>query len=452
MAQAGMASLLWQRAQAWARARPYTLLAVLFFGASAIPFQVRHDSEWDEVYVRAARHLLAGQHLYIPPAESAGYVYPPFSALLAIPFTWLPHGAARAIWYALNVLCIIGLIGWAWRLSGGQKLEEGGVGWREHLVMVLGLVCASRYIMDCLAHQQVDLVVGALLLGGCLLLSRSRSWSAATAFGLAAAIKCTALLWFPYLILRGRWRAAVWLVVVAVGVNLLPDLVKRPQWGGCWLGEWSSLLAPMRSADSVPGTWTSAIIYNQSLAGLANRWCCTDYVWTEDDCDVANRPDPASPRTVKLLLYGAELGLVLLVLLVAGIRRPEQTAPGADGMPDRTVIEYSIVLLMMLLLSPMSSKPHFCTMFLPAFCLARLAIFRAQRWCWFTLIVAIVAGTITQKGLLGERWSSLFLWWGGVTWSALFLLGGCLWALWRTRAAGAAANPFKQQKPLARAA
>jgi hypothetical protein len=424
---------------------------VLFFGASAIPFQVRHDSEWDDVYVRAARHLLAGQHLYTPPAESAGYVYPPFAALLAIPFTWLPHGAERAVWYVLNALCIIGLIGWSWHLSGGRKLEGAGVNWREHLVMLLGLVCASRYVLDCLAHQQVDLVVGALLLGGCLLLSRSRSWSAATAFGLATAIKCTGLLWCPYLILRGQWRAAVWLVVVAVGVNLLPDLVNRPQSGGCWLGEWSSLLAPMRSADSVPGTWASAIIYNQSLAGLANRWCCTDYVWTADNCDVADRPDPLSPRTVRVLLYGTELGLVVLVLLAAGFR-PDRAVRQGDGMPGCAVIEYSIVLLMMLLLSPMSSKPHFCTMFLPAFCLARLAIYRAQRWCWFALVAAIATGTITQKGLVGERWSSLFLWWGGVTWSALFLLGGCVWALWHTRMAGAAPNPLEHEKPLAHAA
>jgi hypothetical protein len=425
---------------------------VLFFAASAIPFQVRHDSEWDEVYVHAARRLLTSQHLYNPPAESAGYVYPPFSALLAIPFTLFPHGTARVIWYALNVLCIVGLVGWSWHLSGGQKLEGVGVNWREHAVMLLGLACAARYVLDCLAHQQVDLVVGALVLGGCLFLSRSRSWSAATAFGLATAIKCTALLWCPYLILRGQCRAAVWLVVVAVGVNLLPDLVNRPQSGGCWLGEWSSLLAPMRSADSVPGTWTSAIIYNQSLAGLANRWCCTDYVWTADNCEVADRPDPLSPRTVRVLLYGAELGLVLLVLLVAGIRRPERMAPQADNMRDGAVIEYSIVLLMMLLLSPMSSKPHFCTMFLPAFCLARLAIYRARRWCWFALLAAIATATITQKGLVGERWSSLFLWWGGVTWSALFLLAGCIWALWRERVAGTALNTIGNEKPLARAA
>jgi hypothetical protein len=207
----------------------------------------------------------------------------------------------------------------------------------------------------------------------------------------------------------------------------------------------------MRSADSVPGTWTSAIIYNQSLAGLANRWCCTDYVWTADNCDVADRPDPLSPRTVRLLLYGAELGLVVLVLLAAGFR-PDRASRQADGMPGCAVIEYSIVLLMMLLLSPMSSKPHFCTMFLPAFYLARLAIYRARRWCWFTMIVAIVAGTITLKGLLGERWSSLFLWWGGVTWSALFLMGGCLWALWRERVAGTALNTIAHEKPLARAA
>ena len=32
-------------------------------------------------------------------------------------------------------------------------------------------------------------------------------------------------------------------------------------------------------------------------------------------------------------------------------------------------LEFSLVFILMMLLSPQSSKPHFCTLLLPAFCL-----------------------------------------------------------------------------------
>ena len=45
---------------------------------------------------------------------------------------------------------------------------------------------------------------------------------------------------------------------------------------------------------------------------------------------------------------------------------------------ERRPAEYSVVLLLMLLFSPMSSKPHFCIMLLPAFCIERSAVREGQ--------------------------------------------------------------------------
>src|SRR5438874_1333 len=83
-------------------------------------------------------------------------------------------------------------------------------------VVCLGLACALPYVLSVMDHQQTDLLIAALLIGGCLALQRARALSAATLFGLAAGMKCTPLLWAPYLAWRGRWKAAAWLVAVAV--------------------------------------------------------------------------------------------------------------------------------------------------------------------------------------------------------------------------------------------
>src|SRR3954470_10218372 len=209
--------------------RPYTLAALLVAAGLSVPFCLRRDSEWEQVYVAAAARLGSGQDLYPPGTD---YLYPPFSAWAALPFAPLPPPAGRGLWLLLNLACLAVMARAAWRLAGGGPLEgDPPAPAREHVAWCLGLAGAAPYLLNCLAHQQTDLVIGALLLGGCLLLGRSRALPAATCFGLAAAMKCTALLWAPYLAWRRRWAAAAWLAAVALGANLLPDLLSPPPSG-----------------------------------------------------------------------------------------------------------------------------------------------------------------------------------------------------------------------------
>ncbi len=209
---------------------PWTILAIMILSAHAVPILLKQHSEWQEVYIRAAGRLLNGGDVY---RFADGYSYPPSMAWLAIPFTAFPATVSRMVWFGVNVVCLIALWRMAWRMTGGEHLEgiEAGNG-KEHLVCFLGLACSARYALNGIAHQQTDVVISALLLLGCWRLSRNRDWSAASCFGLAAAMKCTALLWFPYLLWRRKWRAAAWLMIVAVGVNLLPNLVRTPERGG----------------------------------------------------------------------------------------------------------------------------------------------------------------------------------------------------------------------------
>src|SRR5713226_6983606 len=95
------------RAAAWLRTHPYTVLATLCFIGYAIPFQLRKHSEWHAVYMAAGSRLLSGEHIYVPTGDYLGYVYPPFAALMAAPFSLLPHPAARTAWYLVNVFCLV---------------------------------------------------------------------------------------------------------------------------------------------------------------------------------------------------------------------------------------------------------------------------------------------------------------------------------------------------------
>src|SRR6266478_7503457 len=106
----------------WTRRHPYTFWALVFITGMAIPFFSKpdEDAEWEMVYVSGARRLVAGENLY---NGKDGYLYPPFAAFCAVPFTYLSPIVCRFAWYALNMLAVVGLCWWAWRTSGGYALE-----------------------------------------------------------------------------------------------------------------------------------------------------------------------------------------------------------------------------------------------------------------------------------------------------------------------------------------
>jgi hypothetical protein len=464
----------------WLRRRPYSATALAVLLPLAVGGLLRRDSEWDQVYVRAAHHLWRGEDIYRP---EDGYLYPPFMAWAALPFRALPGSASRAAWLLLNVACAMALVRWGWRAAGGPQLEAAAATpIAEHSAAILGVLCGIPYIENCFAHQQTDVVLGALLVGGCLLLTRSRALAAATCFGLAAAIKCTPLLFAPYLAWRGRFRAAVWLVVVALGVNLLPDLVCRSPSGRPWLLDYGGrYLLPLARPAHYVGTWGSDPMYNQSLAGAFHRWLLTTLTWTDGNCFASARATPPAPFVLRGAAYGT--GLLLLAAAAWAAGRPGRRAEnlertsergvqarsasdggglalaGASGLHgtgplvgvSRSALECGAVLLLMLLLSPMSSKAHFGIVVLPAMCLARSAVRTHSRLLGALLAVAVALGCASLKDPLGERLYSVSLWAGLVTWQTVLLLIGCLVILRRAAsgAALAAAENVRGRPPMA---
>lgn len=422
------------RTLCWLKTHPFTGLGVAVLLIVGVSFCRRQDSEWEQVYLTAAAHLWNGTELY---RIQDGYLYPPFMALTALPFLFVPAPLSRPLWFAVNVLALFALLRWSWRLAGGGRLEgSAAVNRGEKLAALLGFLCSISYIENCLAHQQTDLVIAAVLAGGCLLLQRGRVLLAATLFGLCAACKCTPLLWAPYLVWRGRLLSALWVVVVAAAVNLLPDLVSSSGRGQLLEQEHASrYLMPMTASDHYIGTWGSDPIYNQSLTGLGQRWCMTTWSWATNDCTIQPRVPLLQPRSLRICVYGGELMLLGIVLWIC--RRPfQQLNYGKDE--SLQALECGIVLILMVLLSPMSSKAHFGTLIVSGFCLARAAVSR-QGWLLKVLMAGcIVLGLLCNKDPLGERLYTLSLWYGVVTCQTLLLLAASL-ILYRQQREGASA-------------
>lgn len=431
----------------WLLRHPYSAVLAVVLIIMGLGATFKHQSAWDKTGPGVSMLLRQGLDFY---AIEKTFTYPPFQAWLNIPLTWLPLRPARAIWFILSAACLIYMIWESWRLAGGPRLEPVGefadAKPREHWAFLLGLVCALQFALNSLTHLQSDLVIGALLTAGCAAIVSRRFMRAATWLGLAAAFKCTPLLFAPYLVWKRKPIAAAWLIIIAVGANVLPNTVRPPPQRGLWLAEWSHLyLAPMEQANYVPGDWKNQLDNNQSFAGAAKRWLMTTWRIAPGEFHVVDRLEHPSPAVIRW----SYLLSCLVALLISGWamwrrERSKGSEHASDATiqvhqwPSRDILECGIILLLMVLLSPNSSRAHFCVMLLPAFCIARLALGQKSRQLTALLAAAAISSTLSIHIRLNATLDAeqILLWIGVVMFAAIFLLWASIIALVKPISAG----------------
>lgn len=383
---------------------------------ASVGFLCRTYSEWETVYIPAAARLWNGEPLY---RDVENYLYPPLASFLAIPWLFLTPLAGRVAWYAVNATAIWTILRTGWSLADGTtNNDHESRGWTS---WVAGLACGGVFLQNSWSHQQTDLVIAALQVAGILMMVRGRDYATGACFGLAAALKCTPLLWLPYLIYRGRFIASGMMVTVVVAVSLLPDAVNQPP-SGTWISRYSVLLSG-HGGTAHMGIWGTDPLYNQSLAGASLRLLAVEGQKDEKGLHGVFHPERISPESQQRIVMALVALLLLTTLVCAG--RPGWVAGAA--LPW----EGSIVLLLALLMSPMSGPAHFGVMVIPGFLLAR----RAQDdWsCAGFVAVTVLLGLMNAKDLVGPIAYSYALLYSTVTLASLVLLIGCWRELARLR-------------------
>ena len=308
------------------------------------------------------------------------------------------------MWALTNAAAVALLFAFAWRLSGGQSYLRGErFERREYWILALGLATALGFVFDAITNGQTDLIIAALVIGGCFVSTQAHRLCGSALIGLGAAAKCTPLLFAPFLVLKRRWASAGMLVAVAFFANLLPELIAPASDGHSHLQEWGrNYLGAVLGKTYVPGTWATGVEFNHSLAGLLKRVVAPDY----------------------LRAGWAISAILLLAIAVVTILRP-RPAPARDPI-EAERFEIGIVLTLMLLLSPVSSKPHFCILLFPAWTLAREMLTRSDRFLGAVVFLAALCGLVSNKDLVGPAIYDTMKWHGVITLQSLLLFAGCV--------------------------
>lgn len=363
-------------------------------------------TDWETVYLPAADRYERGEDIY-----DDTFVYPPFMVLIAWPAAHLPEPWVRIhLWLSCTAGAALLVCG-AWWLTGGRFSFANRP--REWGIAAVGLTAYLGYVFEVMVNRQTDLFVGGLATIGAWLIVRRKEWAGGALIGLAAAAKCTPLLFAPYLFLAGRWRAGVAALLATVVATLLPDLFVRPPTNRLRAIDWAErYLLPLGKPSDMPRHQYAAEWSNHSLTGWAIRVSSYDLLERVPDIRTRVKPDHPSPTAVKLAAGVVGLGLLGLA------------AWRFWGRYDAAGVGATFCL--MLLLSPMSSKPHFCVLAVPAWAVIRAGIER-KRWDLIVLVgVAGVCTLLSAKDLSGGVISTTAMWWGVNPLGAAALLAGCL--------------------------
>jgi len=241
------------------------------------------------VYVDGARHLTDGtlydffsEPLHLP------FTYPPFSAMIFLPLTWLPWTLLRILWQIAS-FGAIGVMAYSTlRLLGraGPKAPSPLRHVRGIVVTITALGLWLEPVRTTFNYGQINLFLAALLLAGAVV---GKEWMAGFSVGIAAGVKLTPAITGLYYLLQRRWSAVIWSVVffvatIGVALVVLPDetvryftkLIFDPGRTG---PVWSAINQSLRGAiarlagQDLTSLWLVAAVA-AGLLGLWVAWVC----------------------------------------------------------------------------------------------------------------------------------------------------------------------------------
>src|SRR5438874_3818750 len=335
---------------------------LLLFVATAVVFSAlpllryfRGRTLFDyELWYETGQHVLAGHEIYFFRSGKYDFMYPPPCALFLAGASLLGQGGLIFLLVAINS------IAWFYGAKLSAVLAAGDrdtTSWWLYLIPSLLVIV---YIWSSYHLGQPSVVLLALMLGAFFSLRANHETVAGSLIAVAAAIKAFPVLAIIYLIYRRCWKAAVSLVATLLFLLfILPAPFRGFKRAWHDLGNWSSGMLKYSEVTVGQRPMRSYTWKNQSLIGVSNR------LLRHVDADAASAPHPPiyvnftdlKFPIVNAIIVSVALALGMLFILVMphrGMRTSESDA-----------IEFALLLLLMLMMTPLSFGYFFSWLMLP---------------------------------------------------------------------------------------
>ena len=343
-----------------------------------------------KLWYDTGQQVLAGQEIFFSRSGKYDFMYPLPCALFLGGASLLGQGGLIFLLVAINS------VAWFYSARLSATLTLGDRRIRNLWVYVVPSLLVSVYIWSTYHLGQPNLVLLALMLGAFVGLRAEREIIAGGLIAIAAAIKAFPVVAVVYLLYRRYWTAAASVVVALVFLLLiLPAPFRGFEQAWRDLENWGAGMLKYSETGVAQRPKRSYTWKNQSLIGVTNR------MLRHVDAGAA------SARGQPVYVNFADLSFPAVNAIIAGI----MLALGSifvAVMPSRDMrtaesdaIEFALLLLLMLMITPLSFGYFFCWLMLPfAVMTQRVVAGKSSAILWWSLpAVALLAiGLIFPRG------------------------------------------------------
>jgi Glycosyltransferase family 87 len=364
---AGLGALLWV----------FILMATVF---SALPLlrYVRGHSIFDyELWYATGKHLLAGDEIYFFRAGKYDFMYPPACALFLAGASLLGQGGLIFLLVAINS------VAWLCSAKMSASLATGNRGTTNLWLYLVPSLLVIVYIWSSYHLGQPNLVLLALMLGGFAALRAKRELVAGGLIAVAAAIKAFPVLAIIYLIYRRYWTAAASLfATLAFLLLILPAPFRGFERAWRDLEKWSAGMLKYSEVSVGQRPMRSYTWKNQSLIAVSNR------LLRHVDADAASAPHEPVHVNFADLKFPIVNAIIISIALILGIWFIAVMPQRGMRTADTDAIEFALLLLMILMITPLSFGYFYSWLMLPfAVCTERVLVGKGSGILWWILPV-----------------------------------------------------------------
>jgi hypothetical protein len=391
------------------------LVIAFAFSLWAVSRCLRAQTVFDyRIWYETGRQVLDGGEIYVLRFREYNFIYPPTAALLlALPSLFGQCGLIAS-------LVVINSIAWflcarfAARIAAGETKPSAWL-----YLLPSGAIMLSIWSNYHLGQPSLFLL--ALILGGFVALRAKRQVLAGALIAGAAAFKAFPIAALVYLVYRRYWKASASLVLTLVFLLLVLPAPFRGGFQRTWndLAKWGAAMVQFDHKGLGPRPRRAQSWKNQSIVGVANRLLRR--------VDVDSTKPPAQPiyaniadlqfATVNAIIIAVALLLGAIFLLVMP-RRGART-------PETDAIEFALLILLMLMLTPLSYAYLFAWLMLPiAVSIQRVFVRKAMLW-WLIASYAVFLIALPFRIEAQARGNFFF--------GALVLFAGLSIELWREK-------------------
>jgi len=402
-----------------------TLVVLVLLGVYHDRRTVWGSNDFDTYYF-AARLVLSGDNLYTHEAfrtTLSPYLYLPFFAVLISPLALLPIRAAAFFWYIFNIAALIGSCYFSMRLL---MTREEIIGWfrkRPDLTAIASAILVIAIWADNVSLAQVDFMIFFLVVLSFYLYQEKRPYLSGILLAMTAVIKIYPFYILFYFLAKRRYKAVAG---AAAGILLFLAIVPCAAMGR------ADFKASMKSwyqirvlpQINVKGKTVKENFAhyeaqlkpkNQALSAVTTRYFLKDdetvMRFKRDDYEYRIYwPHPLSPTQVEMLIK-------ILLLMIAGMTFLKLDYRNKRGSGTRQSLEYSAVLLSMLLLFPMVKSHTFAPVILPVIAFNYLnintrMITRFIKYLFLAGIAVYALQADEYMQVLGAGCIAILIWWG----------------------------------------